>query len=258
MNGVIGMTDAAARHAAHRRAARIRRRSIRSSGDSLLTIINDILDFSKIESGKIELETHPFNLRQCIEEAMELLAPQGRREGLDLVVAIEPGVPIVVVGDVTRLRQVLVNLIGNAIKFTAQGEVVVTVGDGGGSARREFASISRGRYRHRHPDGEAGPSLPVVQPGGQLDDASVRRHGPGPGDQQAPGRAHGRLDVGGERSRTGFEVHDTFFFSRFFFFFFFCIFLGSFIVLLHLHWIIQQPLLIHLLRMPVSVLLQLH
>jgi signal transduction histidine kinase len=99
--------------------------TIRSSGESLLTIINDILDFSKIESGKIELETHPYDLRQCVEEALELLAPKAAEKGLDLVSLVDPAAPATVVGDVTRLRQVLVNLVGNAIKFTAKGEVTV-------------------------------------------------------------------------------------------------------------------------------------
>ena len=111
---------------------------IRSSGESLLTIINDILDFSKIESGKIQLEARPFNLRQCIEEAMELLGPKAAEKNLDLVVLIDPSVPSVVVGDVTRLRQVLVNLIGNALKFTARGEVVVSVGTMAAAAPEEL------------------------------------------------------------------------------------------------------------------------
>jgi signal transduction histidine kinase len=126
MNGVVGMTTLlldTALTSEQRDCAEI----IRSSGESLLTIINDILDFSKIESGKIQLEAHPFDLRQCIDEAMELLGPKAAEKNLDLVVLIEPGVPGIVVGDVTRLRQVLVNLIGNALKFTARGEVVVSV-----------------------------------------------------------------------------------------------------------------------------------
>ncbi len=100
--------------------------TIRQSGDNLLTIINDILDFSKIESGRIDLEARPFNVRQCLEEVVQLLAPTAAQKGLDLVLLIEDAVPTLVVGDTTRLRQVLVNLLGNAIKFTQKGGVVVT------------------------------------------------------------------------------------------------------------------------------------
>jgi signal transduction histidine kinase/CheY-like chemotaxis protein len=100
---------------------------IRDSSDSLLTIINDILDFSKIEAGMLELESQPFDLRDCIEAVLDLLTPQATRKGLDLAYVIEDGTPAAVVGDVTRLRQILLNLLSNAIKFTDQGEVVTTV-----------------------------------------------------------------------------------------------------------------------------------
>ena len=101
--------------------------TIRVSGDSLLTIINDILDFSKIEAGRMELETQPFDVRECVESAVDLLATKAREKGLNLASAVESDVPGALIGDVTRLRQVLVNLLGNAIKFTQQGDVVVTV-----------------------------------------------------------------------------------------------------------------------------------
>jgi signal transduction histidine kinase/sensor domain CHASE-containing protein/DNA-binding response OmpR family regulator len=101
--------------------------TIRSSSDVLLAVINDILDFSKIESGKLDLEKHPFNLRSCIEEALDLLAPQAAAKSLDLAYLIDPQTPIAIVGDNTRLRQILVNLLSNAIKFTEVGEVVVSV-----------------------------------------------------------------------------------------------------------------------------------
>ncbi|MEP0912505.1 response regulator [Leptolyngbya sp. GB1-A1] len=100
---------------------------IRTSGDSLLTIINDILDFSKIESGKLELEQHPFNLSTCIEDALELLAPKAAEKELELTYLNKSKVPEMILGDVTRLRQILVNLLNNAIKFTETGEVTVSV-----------------------------------------------------------------------------------------------------------------------------------
>jgi PAS domain S-box-containing protein len=101
--------------------------TIRTSGDALLTIINDVLDFSKIEARRMELESQPFDLRECVESAMDLLAPSATEKGLNLGCVVESGVPAAIVGDVTRLRQVLVNLLSNAVKFTEAGEVVVTV-----------------------------------------------------------------------------------------------------------------------------------
>jgi len=131
MNGVIGMTTLLL-DTPLTSEQRDFVDTIRGSGESLLTIINDILDFSKIESGKIELEAHPFALHQCVEEALELLAPKAAQKGLDLVALLDPAAPHIVVGDVTRLRQVLVNLVGNAVKFTARGEVVVSAHPGPG------------------------------------------------------------------------------------------------------------------------------
>ena len=102
-------------------------KTIRSSGEGLLTIINDILDFSKIESGKLELEKYPFKLRTCIEESLDLLAPKAAEKGLELAYLIDPKTPTTILGDVTRLRQILVNLLSNAVKFTKTGEVTVSV-----------------------------------------------------------------------------------------------------------------------------------
>src|SRR5260370_33406811 len=90
---------------------------IRNSGDQLLTIINDILDFSKIEAGQMELERQPFDLRDCVEGALDLLASRAAEKGLDLACVIDPHAPVAIVGDATRLRQILVTLIANAITF---------------------------------------------------------------------------------------------------------------------------------------------
>ncbi|MBN1146614.1 MAG: GAF domain-containing protein [Anaerolineales bacterium] len=101
--------------------------TVRQSGDALLAVINDILDFSKIEASKMVLENQPFDLRNCIEAALDLLSPKAAEKGLDMACFIEPQVPAAIYGDATRLRQVLVNLIGNAVKFTEQGEITILV-----------------------------------------------------------------------------------------------------------------------------------
>ncbi len=101
--------------------------TIRSSGDTLLTIINDILDFSKIESGKLELEEQPFALHSCVESALDLLAPQAVAKKLQLAYLIDSQTPPTILGDITRLRQIIVNLLGNAVKFTNAGEILVSV-----------------------------------------------------------------------------------------------------------------------------------
>ncbi|HVT42917.1 MAG TPA: response regulator [Thermoanaerobaculia bacterium] len=103
--------------------------TIRTGGEQLLSIINDILDFSKIEAGKLELEQQAFDLRECVDSAVDLVAGRAVEKGIDIAVyMIEGEASRAIVGDVTRLRQVLVNLLSNAVKFTEQGEVVIDVG----------------------------------------------------------------------------------------------------------------------------------
>jgi len=113
--------------------------TIRNSGDALLAIINDILDFSKIEAGKMDVETQPFDLRECLESALDLTAGRAIEKGLDIAYIMDDDVPAGIKSDVTRLRQILINLLSNAVKFTEKGEVVLTVKKGKAKNELVFA-----------------------------------------------------------------------------------------------------------------------
>ena len=126
MNGVLGMTDLLLEMPLDEQQRRFVE-VITTSGESLLSILNDILDYSKIEAGRMDLESTPFELRGLVEQAAELIAARGQEQRLVFIVDIDPEVPGQVVGDPTRLRQVLMNLLGNAVKFTSKGEVEVSV-----------------------------------------------------------------------------------------------------------------------------------
>ncbi|HXB45646.1 MAG TPA: two-component regulator propeller domain-containing protein [Puia sp.] len=126
MNGVIGMASLLIRTPLNDEQ-RNYTETIQTCGENLLTVINDILDFSKIESGKMELEEKDFDLRNCIEEVLDVFAAKAAHAGLDLVYQIGDDVPSQISGDVTRLKQILINLVGNAVKFTEHGEVFVRV-----------------------------------------------------------------------------------------------------------------------------------
>jgi PAS domain S-box-containing protein len=149
---------------------------IRGSGDTLLTVINDILDFSKIEAGKLELESQPFDLRECVEGALDLVATRAAEKGIDLAYLVGDGVPTAIVGDVTRLRQVLLNLLSNAVKFTERGEVVLSVSarpPAHGSAVHELTFTVR----------DTGIGIPadrlsrLFQSFSQVDASTTRRYG---------------------------------------------------------------------------------
>jgi PAS domain S-box-containing protein len=149
--------------------------TIRTSGDALLTIINDILDFSKIEAGRMELDHQPFDLRECVESALDLVAAEAAEKGLNVAYLVDAQVPQAIWGDVTRLRQVLVNLLNNGIKFTEQGEVVVQV------ASRQVANGASHELHFSVRD--TGIGIPpdrmdrLFQSFSQVDSSTTRRYG---------------------------------------------------------------------------------
>ena len=143
LNGVIGLTELLLKTELapeQRRYAEM----TRDSGDILLTLIDDILDFSKIEAVGIGIKARPFRVREVVEQSVQLLAPKAAQAGIDLTLAIEPAVPEAVVGDPDRLRQILINLVGNAVKFTEEGEVRVGVDAGDGELRFRVADTGIG------------------------------------------------------------------------------------------------------------------
>ncbi len=154
--------------------------TIRTSGDALLTIINDVLDFSKIEAGRVELEAHPFVLREAVEASLDILAPTAAKKGLELVYAIDEDLPVVLVGDGGRLRQVVLNLLSNAVKFTEQGEVLVTVG---GSRLRAGTRRTPATWEIRVDVRDTGIGIPssamdrLFQSFSQVDASIARRYG---------------------------------------------------------------------------------
>jgi PAS domain S-box-containing protein len=157
---------------------------IRSSSDALLTIINDILDFSKIEAGRMELENQPFELRACVESALDLVATRASEKGLDLACVIEDDVPAAIIGDVTRLRQICLNLLTNAVKFTEHGEVVLSVSAQADEMNGAVAPVPYAAARCLHfAVRDTGIGIPPEQQGqlfrsfSQLDASTARRYG---------------------------------------------------------------------------------
>jgi len=174
LNGVIGMAGLLRDTGLDERQLDFVR-TIETSGDALLSIINDVLDYSKIEAGRIELENAPFDLRQCIEDALDLFAAKATEKNLELISHIGTGVPSIIIGDVTRLRQIVVNLVGNALKFTATGEVVVSISST--AAGLDAAHVITIGVK------DSGIGIPadrmsrLFQPFSQVDSSTTRKYG---------------------------------------------------------------------------------
>ncbi|MCG8454264.1 MAG: ATP-binding protein [Spirochaetales bacterium] len=141
MNGIIGMTDLALQSSPEQDIQEYLG-VIKNAADSLLVIINDVLDFAKVESGRLELEHIPVNLPNLLSETIALLSPGADEKGVNLSGTVDPSLPQTVLGDPTRIRQILTNLIGNAVKFTEEGNITVRLEPGPETERRENDDIS--------------------------------------------------------------------------------------------------------------------
>jgi signal transduction histidine kinase/CheY-like chemotaxis protein/HPt (histidine-containing phosphotransfer) domain-containing protein len=183
---------------------------VRTSGESLLELVNEILDFSKIECGKMELEAQPFSLRACIEDVLDLVAARAAQKGLDVAYVVETGMPHLLRGDATRVRQVLANLVGNAVKFTRAGGVMV---------RAERRDTLEGQPGIHVVVADTGVGVPVdrrgllFQPFSQVDASHARQYG-GTGLGLAISRRlcelmHGALWLG-DQAGPGSDFHMTF------------------------------------------------
>ena len=205
MNGVLGMTELAlATPLSSEQKGYLN--IVKQSGDCLLHLINDILDFSKIEAGKMELEHIAFDLREVVGDATRVLALRAAQKGLELVFHVEADVPLLLAGDPGRLRQIIINLIGNAIKFTERGEVLVDV-------RLEATTADTVRLHFAVAD--TGIGIPpdkqehIFESFSQADRSTTRRFGgtrAGTGHFRETGGHDGRPHLGRERGRPGKHI----------------------------------------------------
>src|SRR5438034_892891 len=210
MNAIIGMTDLALQTILTPEQ-REYLELVKASGGSLLTVINDILDFSKIEAGRLEVETIPFSLREGLGDTMKTLALEAHRKGLELAYEIQPDTPDALLGDPVRLGQIVLNLVGNAIKFTERGS-----GDAGSTPidrwRRSELLFHGERHGNRNRRGKAERHLRAVPARRYFDDAYLRGHGTGTVGLGAPGGNDEGQDLGRKRIGQGkhFSLHGTF------------------------------------------------
>ena len=195
MNAIIGIADLLAKTPLSPEQDKYVQ-IFRRAGDNLLNLINDILDLSKVEASQLELERTGFSLNDLLEKVTEMVAVRAQEKGLALVCEIAPDVPGDLVGDPTRLRQVLLNLLGNAIKFTESGEVALRVtpdADSSGSGRIAVHDLG---HRHRHSGREIGRGVRAIHASRLVHHAQVWRLGAGAHDFEAPGGTDGRTHLG--------------------------------------------------------------
>jgi signal transduction histidine kinase/CheY-like chemotaxis protein len=173
MNGVLGMTNLLL-SSSLTPEQREQVETIRQSGDALLTLVNEILDFSKMEAGKVDLELKPIHLASCADEVVALLAPMARRWRLNVISLVDPALPASFLGDVARIRQILINLMGNAIKFTGEGEVTLDI---------TGQELEDKRYRVDFTVSDTGMGISpsalslLFKPFQQVDASASRKHG---------------------------------------------------------------------------------
>jgi len=173
MNGVLGMTQLAL-DTDLTAEQREYLETVMMSADSLLIVINDILDFSKIEAGRMELEKHPFNVRDCLDSSLEMLAVRADEKGLELLCDVDPAIPALMTGDRSRLRQIILNLAGNAIKFTSDGEISLVAEI---EQRHDQGSMLRFTIADTGIGIPASQLAHIFEPFTQADSSTTRRYG---------------------------------------------------------------------------------
>ena len=177
--------------------------AMKTSGDTLLSFIEEMLDLAKIEAGRLDLEARPFALAAFVEEAVELLGPRAQAKGLEICCYVDERLPARVIGDAARLRQVLFNLAGNAIKFTELGGVSIIVEP---DAQPDTIAISVRDTGIGISARRPGAHFPRIRAGRRRLDAQIRRHRPRPDHLETHRRAHGRRDRGRERARRRLDL----------------------------------------------------
>ena len=205
MNAIIGIADLLAKTPLSPEQDKYVQ-IFRRAGDNLLNLINDILDLSKVEASQLELERTGFSLNDLLEKVTEMVAVRAHEKGLALVCEIAPNVPTDLVGDPTRLRQVLLNLLGNAIKFTESGEVALRVTPDADSSVPGALRFTISDTGIGIPEREIGRGVRAIHASRLVHHAQVRGLGAGAHDFEAPGGTDGRAHLGRKRSREGQRV----------------------------------------------------